>query len=125
MLIDGETVQRSSTAGLVRPVARLIADVTEFMTLLPGETVDTEVRFPDDHPDESRRGQTRKVRVTLHEVKRQELPALDDAFAREVGDQLVFMDQGVIVEEGPPADLFGSPRAQRKDPCAGFSMPSR
>ena len=56
------------------------------MTLLPGETVDTEVRFPDDHPDESRRGQTRRVRVTLLEVKRQELPPLDDAFAREVGE---------------------------------------
>ena len=55
-------------------------------TLLPGETVDTEVRFPEDHPDESRRGQSRRVRVTLHEVKRQELPPLDDAFAREVGD---------------------------------------
>jgi trigger factor len=26
------------------------------------------------------------VRITLHEVKRQELPALDDNFAREVGD---------------------------------------
>ncbi len=26
------------------------------------------------------------MRVTLHDVKRQELPALDDAFAREVGD---------------------------------------
>jgi len=47
---------------------------------------DSEVRFPDDHPDESRRGQSRRVRVTLHEVKRQELPTLDDAFAREVGD---------------------------------------
>jgi trigger factor len=44
------------------------------------------VRFPDDHPDEVRRGQTRTVRVTLHEVKRQALPALDDAFAREVGE---------------------------------------
>ena len=29
------------------------------MTLLPGETADAEVRFPDDHPDESRRGQSR------------------------------------------------------------------
>ena len=56
------------------------------MTLLPGEQADAEVKFPDDHPDESRRGQTRRVRVTLHDVKRQELPALDDAFAREVGD---------------------------------------
>jgi trigger factor len=56
------------------------------MTLLPGEQTDAEVRFPDDHPDESRRGQTRRVRVTLHDVKRQELPPLDDALAREVGD---------------------------------------
>jgi trigger factor len=56
------------------------------MGLLPGETSETEVHFPDDHPDESRRGQARRVRVTLHEVKRQELPPLDDAFAREMGD---------------------------------------
>jgi trigger factor len=56
------------------------------MSLLPGETTDAEVRFPDDHPDESRRGQTRQLRITLHEVKRQELPPLDDALAREVGD---------------------------------------
>jgi trigger factor len=56
------------------------------MGLLPGETSETEVRFPDDHPEESRRGQSRQVRVTLHEVKRQELPPLDDALAREMGD---------------------------------------
>jgi trigger factor len=56
------------------------------MSLRPGESTDTEVRFPDDHPDESRRGQTRRLRVALHEVKRQELPPLDDALAREVGD---------------------------------------
>jgi trigger factor len=56
------------------------------MSLLPGETSDAEVRFPDDHSDESRRGQTRRLRITLHEVKRQELPPLDDALAREVGD---------------------------------------
>jgi trigger factor len=56
------------------------------MSLLPGESTETEVRFPDDHPDESRRGQTRRVRIALHEVKRQELPPLDDALARESGD---------------------------------------
>ena len=64
-----------------------IPDLEErIMTLLPGEQTDAEVKFQDEHPDESRRGQTRRVRVTLHDVKRQELPALDDAFAREVGD---------------------------------------
>jgi 5-oxopent-3-ene-1,2,5-tricarboxylate decarboxylase/2-hydroxyhepta-2,4-diene-1,7-dioate isomerase len=39
VLIDGETVHRSSTEGLIRPVARLIADVTEFMTLHPGDVL--------------------------------------------------------------------------------------
>jgi len=56
------------------------------MALVPGETAESEVPFPEDHPDESKRGQSRRLRVTLHEVKRQDLPALDDALAREVGD---------------------------------------
>jgi trigger factor len=58
----------------------------QIMSLLPGETTEAEVRFPDDHPDESRRGQSRRVRIALHDVKRQELPPLDDALAREAGD---------------------------------------
>jgi polar amino acid transport system ATP-binding protein len=35
------------------------------------------------------------------------------AFAREVADRVVFMDGGVIVEEGPPADVFQRPRSER------------
>jgi trigger factor len=58
----------------------------QIMSLLPGDSTEAEVRFPDDHPDESRRGQARRVRIALHEVKRQELPPLDDALAREAGD---------------------------------------
>jgi polar amino acid transport system ATP-binding protein len=34
-------------------------------------------------------------------------------FAREVSDRLVFMDEGVVVEEGPPADVLASPREER------------
>jgi polar amino acid transport system ATP-binding protein len=34
-------------------------------------------------------------------------------FAREVGDQLVFMDDGVVVEQGPPRDVIASPQHQR------------
>jgi general L-amino acid transport system ATP-binding protein len=34
-------------------------------------------------------------------------------FAREVADRIVFMDQGEIVETGPPAALFESPRTDR------------
>jgi len=34
-------------------------------------------------------------------------------FAREVGDKLVFMDGGVIVEEGDPVDVLANPRQSR------------
>ena len=34
-------------------------------------------------------------------------------FAREVGDRVVFMDEGRIVEEGPPADVLDRPREER------------
>ena len=56
------------------------------MGLALGETKEVSVKFPDDYPEEGKRGKTRKLRLTLREVKRQDLPALDDAFAREQGD---------------------------------------
>ncbi|WP_025698567.1 amino acid ABC transporter ATP-binding protein [Paenibacillus forsythiae] len=34
-------------------------------------------------------------------------------FAREVGDRVLFMEQGAIVEQGPPEALFGSPQHVR------------
>ena len=34
-------------------------------------------------------------------------------FAREVGDRLVFMDEGVIVESGSPREVLASPREER------------
>jgi polar amino acid transport system ATP-binding protein len=34
-------------------------------------------------------------------------------FAREVGDSLVFMDDGVVVESGPPKEVLSSPRQER------------
>ncbi|MDA8290794.1 MAG: amino acid ABC transporter ATP-binding protein [Actinomycetota bacterium] len=34
-------------------------------------------------------------------------------FAREVGDTLVFMDGGVVLEEGPPREVIASPRHER------------
>jgi polar amino acid transport system ATP-binding protein len=34
-------------------------------------------------------------------------------FARDVGDRVVFMDEGKIVEEGAPADILDRPRKER------------
>ena len=48
-----------------------------------------------------RRGMT--MLVVTHEM----------GFARKVADQVVFMDEGEVVESGTPADLFDSPRSER------------
>jgi polar amino acid transport system ATP-binding protein len=34
-------------------------------------------------------------------------------FAREVGDSLVFMDDGVVVEAGDPREVLANPQHQR------------
>jgi len=34
-------------------------------------------------------------------------------FAREVSDRVLFMDGGIIVEEGSPEEIFGSPKNER------------
>lgn len=34
-------------------------------------------------------------------------------FARGMGDRVLFMDQGLLVEEGPPDQIFGNPKSER------------
>jgi polar amino acid transport system ATP-binding protein len=34
-------------------------------------------------------------------------------FAKEVGDRIMFMDEGIIYEEGTPQELFNNPRRER------------
>ena len=46
-----------------------------------GETKDVDIAFPDDHQAEQLRGKTASFEVAVKEVKRKELPELDDDFA--------------------------------------------
>ena len=34
-------------------------------------------------------------------------------FAREVADRVLFIDQGVVMEQGTPEELFGNPQNER------------
>ncbi|MBQ7971766.1 MAG: amino acid ABC transporter ATP-binding protein, partial [Clostridia bacterium] len=34
-------------------------------------------------------------------------------YAREVGSRVVFMDEGKIIEEGTPDEIFNSPKSER------------
>jgi len=91
-LVEATIVNRDADEGTGEPVrfvlgqGRALPDLeSQLMLLDPGGTWEGSIRFPDDHPDEARRGQSRSVRVTLHEVKRQQVPELSDDFAREIG----------------------------------------
>jgi polar amino acid transport system ATP-binding protein len=43
-------------------------------------------------------------------------------FAREVADRVIFMDGGVIVEEGPPAEVLENPREERTRQFLGLVL---
>ncbi len=55
----------------------------------------------DAMKDLAREGMT--MIVVTHEI----------GFAREVGDALVFMDDGVVVESGPPREVIANPQHER------------
>ena len=46
----------------------------------------------------------------------------DIEFARDVADRVVFMDEGVIVEQGPPAQVLDSPREERTKQFLGLVL---
>lgn len=84
---EGKEPAPGQPYSLVLGQGQAIPDLEELvMGLLPEGTTEGDVRLPEDHPDPARRGEVRRVRVTLHEVKEQVLPAVDDAFAAEVGE---------------------------------------
>ena len=87
---------------LVLGAGQAIPGIEELiMEAAPGETVERPVKWPDDFPDESERGQTKTVKVKLQDVKRKSVPDLDDAFAREAGD----FDSLAALESAVRSDL--------------------
>jgi polar amino acid transport system ATP-binding protein len=43
-------------------------------------------------------------------------------FARDVGDHVMFMDEGAVVEEGPPAEILDNPREERTKRFLGLVL---
>jgi polar amino acid transport system ATP-binding protein len=44
------------------------------------------------------------------------------SYAREVGDRVVFMDDGVIVEQGKPGEVLDDPREERTKKFLGLVL---
>jgi ABC-type polar amino acid transport system ATPase subunit len=58
-----------------------------------------------------------EVLDTMRELAKKHMTMLvvthEIGFAREVGDRVVFMDGGIIVESGIPAEIFSNPKNER------------
>jgi trigger factor len=58
-----------------------------------GEEKDVEVSFPEEYHAEELAGKPATFKVKVHEIKTQELPALDDEFAKDVDDEVETLEQ--------------------------------
>jgi octopine/nopaline transport system ATP-binding protein len=55
----------------------------------------------------------RVIKALAEEGRTMLLVTHEMGFAREVANRVIFLHQGVIEEDGPPAAVFGSPRSER------------
>jgi ABC-type polar amino acid transport system ATPase subunit len=95
--LSGGQQQRVAIARALamRPKLMLFDEVTSALDPeLVKEVLDTMKRLADE-------GMT--MMVVTHEM----------GFAREVGTRLLFMDEGSIIEDGDPKDIFANPRDER------------
>jgi 5-oxopent-3-ene-1,2,5-tricarboxylate decarboxylase / 2-hydroxyhepta-2,4-diene-1,7-dioate isomerase len=72
--VDGALVQTASTADLIRPAARLLADITEFMTLAPGDVLAMGAAVPAP-----RVGSGRTVTIEIDGLGSLHIPFMDAA----------------------------------------------
>ncbi|MCG0239637.1 MAG: trigger factor [Firmicutes bacterium] len=85
--IDGEKFEGGSGEGVTVEVGagQLIPGFEEQLVgMKAGEEKEIQVTFPEDYPVEHLRGKAASFKVKVRDVKRKELPALDDAFAASV-----------------------------------------
>ena len=95
--LSGGQQQRVAIARALamRPRLMLFDEVTSALDPeLVGEVLNVMLR---------RAGEGMTMMVVTHEM----------GFAREVGTRMVFMDEGRIVEQGPPADVYFHPQEER------------
>jgi octopine/nopaline transport system ATP-binding protein len=55
----------------------------------------------------------RVIRQLAEEGRTMLLVTHEMGFAREVANEIIFLHQGRIEEQGPPAQVFGNPKSER------------
>jgi trigger factor len=84
---DGEPVDEGRDYDLVVGQGDAIPDIeAAIRSLSVSATDDYDITFPEDFQDESRRGESERIRVTLLSRRTLDVPELNDDLARQVGD---------------------------------------
>jgi trigger factor len=89
MFVDGEKQDDASTSGYPLEVGgdQLFPELNDALPgAHPGDTRELEVTYPDSHSDPALAGKTAQFKVLVKQVRRRQLPELDDEFAKQVSD---------------------------------------
>jgi trigger factor len=100
---DFVLVQLRSLSGLAEPISQdvqievgggetLPAFNEALVGANPGEAREVDVTYPEDYGQERLAGKTVRFELTPKFVRKKDLPALDDEFARDLGDYQSFAD---------------------------------
>jgi trigger factor len=84
--LDGDGAEPQSYEFVLGSGDAIPAVEDAIRTLEPGADGEYDVAFPDDFPDESKRGEHEHLRIGLVSRKTRELPELSDEFARSIGE---------------------------------------
>jgi len=85
-LADGPRIEENRVEGVLGTGHLRPAVEAAVRGQLPGAVAECDVVFPDDDASTALRGRSAHLRIEVLEVRRQELPELDDAFAAEASD---------------------------------------
>lgn len=86
--VDGRPLEKNmprNTHVAIQPGSFLPGFDEQVTGMNKGEVRKFDLVLPDDFPQKPLAGKTITVEVTLHDIKRRELPALDDEFAKDNG----------------------------------------
>ncbi|MFC0557836.1 trigger factor [Halalkalibacter alkalisediminis] len=65
----------------------------QLVGLKAGEEKDVEVTFPEEYHAENLAGKPATFKVKIHDIKRKELPALDDEFAKDANEEVETLEE--------------------------------
>ncbi len=130
--IDGEDFEGNSAENYpyILGSKRFSPEMEEAMTgAKAGDNVTTDLTFPEDYHNADLAGKTAKFQITIHEIKRRELPELDDEFAKRVGNDTVAELRDAVrkrISESADEQVLDYMRQQARQKlvdCSEFDLP--